>query len=122
MVFEFSVSYMITYILTTVLAFSGVYVGALLALMAKEELKPGRAYLKAFENTLLVFIFLILLYSYDANIIVIILLGIVASVFLYLTTNKTPVNQIAYFLLGIALYFSTKSTDLFIMTATMIFL
>ena len=122
MVFEFSAAYMLTYFLTTLLAFSGVYAGASLALIAKEELVPGRTYLKAFENTLLVFIFLILLYSYGANIIAIILLGIVATVFLYLTTNRTPVNQIAYFLLGIALYFSTKTTDLFIMTATMIFL
>lgn len=113
---------MLTYILTTVFVFSGVYVGALLAFISPEELKPGKNYFKAFENTLLVFILLILLYAYNANLFVLIFLGVVLSIFLYYTCESTPVNQIAYFLLGIALYFSARSVDLFIMISTMIFL
>jgi hypothetical protein len=113
---------MLTYILTTVFVFSGVYVGALLAFISPEELKPGKNYFKAFENTLLVFIILILLYAYDANIFVLIFLGVVLSIFLYYTCENTPVNQIAYFLLGIAFYFAAKSVDLFIIISTMIFL
>lgn len=113
---------MLTYILTTVFVFSGVYVGALLAFIAPEELKPGRNYFKAFENTLLVFTILLLLYAYEANLFVLIFLGVVLSIFLYYTCENTPVNQISYFLLGIAFYFAAKSVDLFIIISTMIFL
>ncbi|MBW2972655.1 hypothetical protein KY359_06475 [Candidatus Woesearchaeota archaeon] len=120
--FETGVSYMLTYILTSLFVFLGVYVGALLAFIAPEELKPGRGYFRAFENTILVFIGLVLLYAYGAHLGVLILLGVSASVFLYFTSEESPVNQIAYFLLGIAYYFSTKSTDLFIVVSSMIFL
>jgi hypothetical protein len=107
---------------TLIFVFLGVYVGALLAFISPEELKPGKSYFKAFENTLLVFILLILLYAYDAHIGVLILLGVAASIFLYYTTETTPMNQIAYFLLGIVFFFSTKTTDLFIVISAMIFL
>jgi hypothetical protein len=53
---------------------------------------------------------------------VLILLGVAASIFLYYTNETTPINQIAYFCLGIAFYFSTLSKDLLIVTATLIFL
>ena len=122
MLFESGLSYMLTYFLTTLFVFFGVYVGALLAFIAPEELKPGKSYFKAFENTLLVFIVLILLYAYNANLFVLIFLGVVASIFLYYTTDSTPVNQIAYFLLGIVMFFATKTTELFIIISTMIFL
>ena len=100
------ISYMITYFLTLIFVFLGVYVGALLAFIAPEEIKPGRVYFRAFANTILVFILMILLYAYGAHLLVLILLGISASVFLYLTSEESPVNQLAYFLLGIAFYFS----------------
>jgi hypothetical protein len=113
---------MITYVLTLIFAFMGVYVGALLAFIAPEELKPGKAYFRAFANTVLVFLILVLLYAYGANLFVLILLGVASSVFLYFTNETTPINQLAYFLLGIAFYFSAKSSDLLIVTATLIFL
>lgn len=113
---------MLTYMVTALFAFLGVYVGALLAFIAPEELKPGMTYFRAFENTLLVFLMMILLYAYEANIFVLILLGVSASIFLYYTKETTPVNQIAYFLLGIAFFFSTKTMDLFIVISTLIFL
>ncbi|MBU2560730.1 MAG: hypothetical protein KKD17_00380 [Nanoarchaeota archaeon] len=113
---------MLTYIFTSLFVFLGVYAGALLAFIAPEELKPGRSYFRAFENTLLVFIVLILLYAYGAHLGVLILLGVAATVFLYFTSEESPVNQIAYFLLGIAYFFSTKSVDLFITVSSMIFL
>ena len=122
MIFESGLSFMLTYILTTVFVFSGVYVGALLAFISPEELKPGKSYFRAFENTLLVFIILILLYAYNAHLFVLIFLGVALSIFLYYTCETTPVNQIAYFLLGIALFFSTKTVDLFITISTMTFL
>jgi hypothetical protein len=118
----FSISYMVTYLVTLIFVFLGVYVGALLAFIAPEELKPGKAYFKALANTILVFLLLILLYSYGANLYVLIFLGVAASVFLYFTSETTPVNQIAYFLLGIAFYFSTGTTDLFIISSTLIFI
>ncbi|MFC1742321.1 hypothetical protein ACFL3V_07335 [Nanoarchaeota archaeon] len=113
---------MITYAVTLLFSFLGVYVGAILAFISPEELKPGRLYFKALMNTVLIFLILILLYSYNANIFLLILLGVAASVFLYYTSEETPINQIAYFLLGIALFFSTKSEDLFITTASLIFI
>ena len=122
MIFESGLSYMLTYVLTLICVFLGVYVGALLAFIAPEELKPGRNYFRAFENTLLVLIILILLYAYGAHLAVLILLGIVLSIFLYYTTGTILVNQIAYLLLGIVFYFSLKTTDLFITISAMIFL
>jgi hypothetical protein len=118
----FNLSYMLTYFLTLIFVFLGVYVGTLLGFIAKEELKPGRMYFRALENTLLVFIVLILLYAYGANLYILILLGVAASVFLYYTSESTPINQMAYFLLGIAFFFSTRSTDLFIIISTLIFI
>ncbi len=120
--FETGLSYMLTYILTSIFTFLGVYVGALLAFIAPEELKPGMNYFRAVENTLLVFIVLILLYAYGAHLLVLVLLGISASIFLYYTKERTPVNQIAYFLLGIAFFFATRSIDLFITISSMIFI
>ena len=122
MIFESGLSYMLTYVLTLICVFLGVYVGALLAFIAPEELKPGRNYFRAFENTLLVFIILILLYAYGAHLAVLILLGIALSIFLYYTTSTILVNQVAYLLLGIVFYFSLKTTDLFITISAMIFL
>jgi hypothetical protein len=113
---------MLTYILTLVFSFMGVYVGALLAFIAPEELKPGKSYFRALMNAILVFLVLILLYAYGANVFVLILLGVAASVFLYFTSETSPVNQIAYFLLGIAFFFAAASADLFIVIASMIFL
>ena len=122
MALEIGLSYMLTYILTTFFVFFGVYVGALLAFISPEEMKPGKTYFRAFENTLLVFIILVLLYAYEANLFVLIFLGVVLSIFLYYTNETTPVNQISYFLLGIALFFATRSVELFIIISTMIFL
>jgi hypothetical protein len=122
MIFSSASAYMLTYILTAVFSFLGVYVGALLAFIAPEELKPGKMYFKALMNTLLVFIVLILLYAYNANIFVLILLGILGSISLYYTSDTTPINQVAYFLLGIAFFFSVKTVDLFITISSMIFI
>jgi hypothetical protein len=120
--FDTGISYMITYIVTALFVFCGVYVGALLAFIAPEELKPGRGYFRALMNALLVFVLLVLLYNYGANLFVLILLGVAATVFLYFTSETSPVNQVAYFLLGVAFFFSTATMDLFIITASMIFL
>jgi|GEM_PF-2338006 len=120
--FETGLSYMITYILTLMFTFLGVYVGAILAFIAPEELKPGKLYFKAFMNTILVFIFMILLYAYGANLFILIVLGVVASLFLYFTSEITPINQIAYFFLGVVYYFSTLTMDLFIVISSMIFI
>ncbi len=113
---------MITYLVTLLFTFSGVYVGALLAFIAPEELKPGKQYFKALMNTLMVFMALILLYSYGANLFVLILLGVVASVSLYFTSETTPINQLAYFLMGVAYFFAAKNMDLFIIIASLIFI
>jgi len=120
--FDTGISYMITYIITALFVFCGVYVGALLAFIAPEELKPGRNYFRALMNALLVFLILVVLYGYGANLFVLILLGVAASIFMYFTSETSPINQVAYFLLGVAFYFSTATIDLFIVTASMIFL
>ncbi|MBW2964267.1 hypothetical protein KY363_02300 [Candidatus Woesearchaeota archaeon] len=120
--FESGLSYMLTYIITTLFAFLGVYVGAVLAFICPEELKPGKGYLRSFMNTVLIFLALILLYAYGAHIAVLILLGVAATIFLYYTSDNTPINQIAYFILGIALFFAARSTDLFITISSMIFI
>ncbi|MBW2967105.1 hypothetical protein KY362_01325 [Candidatus Woesearchaeota archaeon] len=122
MLFGSGLSYMLTYICTLVFAFLGVYVGALLAYMAPDELKPGKLYFRALMNTILVLVPLFILYAYNANIFVLILLGVVATIFLYFTSETSPVNQVAYFLLGIAFFFSTRSVDLFIIVSALIFL
>ncbi|MFH1063828.1 MAG: hypothetical protein V1729_01975 [Candidatus Woesearchaeota archaeon] len=122
MIFDTGLSYMVSYIVTTVFVFFGVYVGALLAFIAPEELAPGKLYFKALMNTLLVFIILILLHAYNANLFVLIFLGVVMSITLYYTHLTSPINQIAYFLLGIAFFFSTKSVELFITITSMIFI
>jgi len=120
--FESGASYMLTYVITSLFAFLGVYVGAILAFIAPDEVKPGMPYFRAFENTLLVFIGIVLLYAYGAQVWVLILLGVVASIFLYFTKETTPINHIAYFALGIAFFFATRTADLFIAVSSMIFM
>jgi hypothetical protein len=115
-------SSMLMYLGALLVAFSGIYFGAVLGFMAYKEIKPGRHYLMGLENTLLIFIILMVLNAYGAPILLLALLGVALAVFLFMTTANTPVNQIAYFLLGIAFYFSTKTTELFVMTAILIFL
>lgn len=113
---------MMTYLVVLIVSFLGVYAGAILGFLAPKELKPGKNYFVGMMNTILVFAVVLLLYAYGAPLLLLALLGILLAVCLYMMTESTPINQIAFFLLGIALYFSTKSTDLFVGIAILIFL
>ncbi|NQU79016.1 hypothetical protein HQ545_04580 [Candidatus Woesearchaeota archaeon] len=120
--FESGITYMLTYIFTAFLTFTGLFGGLILAYMAAEELKPGKKYFLGLAHTIMVFIPLTILYSYGVHIALLVLLAISTIVFLYRTQKIDMVGTIAYYLLGIAFFFGTRSEELFIMTASMIFL
>lgn len=115
-------STMIVYLITLIISFLGLFVGATLAFIAPKELVPGRKYFLGMQNAMLVFIICLLLYAYGAPMLLLGVLAFALSLTLYFTTDTTPINQIAYFLLGIIFYFSTKTTDVFVATAILIFL
>ena len=122
MVFETGIPFIITYFSTLIFVFLGLYVGAILAYISPEEMKPGTSYFKAFGNALLVFILLILFYAYGIHLLILVILGIAASAAAYYTSDIPAVSHIAYLLLGIVFFYSTKSSALFITISAMIFL
>jgi hypothetical protein len=120
--FEASGSYMLIYLLTTLVVFLGVYVGAILAFMVPEEVKPGKIYFRILAAALLIIIPLVLFYSYGVDLLLLVLLGTFAGICVYFATNINLLNQLTYFSMGVALFFSTKTSDIFALTAVLIFL
>ena len=120
MILDFSA--MLTYFLTLLCVFFGVYVGVILAFIASEELKNGKKYFRGMMDALVGFILALLLYFYGVNLYLIIIVSLSTVILLYLLHTHHMVEQIVYFLLGIVFLFSAKQTELFIANSAMIFL
>lgn len=120
--FEASGSYVLIYLLVSLVVFLGVYVGAILAFMVPEEVKPGKKYFRILASALIVIIPVVIFYSYGVDVLLLALLGIFTGICVYFATNIILLNQLTYFSMGVALFFSTKTLDLFALTAVLIFI
>jgi hypothetical protein len=110
---------LLNYSLTATVAFLGLFVGAALAFIAHEELKPGKKYFVWMEKIILLLLLIFLLNYYGIAIIfrVIIYLLLVATL-LFKEIN----NRYIYPVLAMIFFLSAASESLLFKQATLIFL
>jgi hypothetical protein len=97
----------LNYSLTAVVSYLGLFVGFILAMMAKEEMKDGRRY----------FVFLLVFIRLNYILVLLILVFIVV----YLLKRKNELVYI-YMILGVIFYLSSKTLNLFVIESSLIFL
>lgn len=104
---------LLPYSLSALVAFSGVLVGAFLAMTAREEMPTGRKYFPIFQKVLLIAIAAVLLNHFSAPLIV--KFAVYAALVLVLIgkhmLNFYPLLAVAFFILG------QNSRELFMVSA-----
>lgn len=106
----------ITYLLALIVTFLGIFAGAILALIAPEELKAGEKYWKAVKYVFVSLLIITVFYfsiKYS-NIITAIILSL-AIIFLKLVNREYPA-------FAFILFFSTINADFLIITSSLIFI
>lgn len=112
----------LSYFLASIIAYLGLLAGTILIKLAPEEQKPGEKYFILLRKMLFLAILAALFYFYKANSILLIAL---LSIMTALMLNKRIDLQkpaIAYMLLGMIFYLSSKIINLFIIESVLIFL
>ncbi len=109
----------LNYSLTAVVSYLGLFVGLILALMAKEEMKDGRKYFLFLQKLILLLVFVFLLVFINLNYILVLL--ILAFILVYLLRRKNELMYI-YIILGVIFYLSSKTLNLFVIESSLIFL
>ncbi|MFC1722860.1 hypothetical protein ACFL0V_01860 [Nanoarchaeota archaeon] len=109
------------YFFTLIVVFLGIYVGALLAYLSPEELKGGKKYFRGMMHTLVAIAIGLLVFHFGP-VVLAIAIGILVIFMLYMLPDSAPVDQILYILMGFVFLASTRSQDLFIAIAAIIFL
>jgi len=112
----------ITYLITLIFTFFGVYAGVFLAFISPEELKAGKRYFKGMMHTVTAVAFTVLTYFYTNSMMIAVLLGLVILVTLYFLPHEGIIDQIVYYMLGVMFFFSAKYPELFMSTSALIFL
>jgi len=108
---------LLNYSLISILSFSGLLVGMLLAFTAKEELEPGKKYFILLQKLTLLLILIFLLNFFDVNIYSRIIMYIL---FIVLMTFNIK-SQVIYPLLAAVFFLSSKDINLFITNSILIF-
>ena len=110
----------LNYILAVVITFLGLFVGFLLALIAEEELKPGKPYFIFLQNLIFSLIIFFLLFFSELTVWLAILIATLTFIFLI----KTNINSIAIYL-SLAFIFNGAFRNLlkvFILEASLVFI
>lgn len=110
----------INYLLTALIAFSGLFLGHFLALIAKEEVKKDRKHLLFLQKTLFsVAVLATIAFAVDNIYLTLILLGAL----LYFPFSELKCRDIAiYVLLAFTFFLNSRFTNLFLLQAALIFL
>lgn len=112
----------LNYSLTAIISYLGLFIGFLLAVIAKEELKPGKKYFIFLQKIILLLIFIFLVVFIDLNYILVLLIlsFIIISVF----KRKKEFNELPYIyiILSVIFFLSSKILNLFIIESSLIFL
>src|SRR3989344_8721789 len=111
---------MINNIITSLIVFSGLIFGAILALIAKEELKPGKRYFRIFQNILFAIIAAITIYF--AYIVNIFLAMSVLGISLYVLFSGSRFADIMMYSKFAFIFYFTRNTEFFILLSSLIFL
>lgn len=114
------------YFLTSLIVFLGIFIGVVLALAAKEELKAGRKYFILMEDIILLLIISVLFVFY-AHIYLVYYIAVLLIFLLYFNYKKfNCVNikkpYLAYSILAIIFFLSSKKPELFVIEASLIFI
>jgi len=110
---------LLNYSLTAIIAYLGLFIGFILAIIAKEEIKPGKKYFLFLQKIILLLIFVFLLIFIKLNYILALL--ILAFIIIYISKTKNKMLYI-YTILSIIFYLSSKKLNLFILESSLIFL
>lgn len=109
---------LISYFMALVISFLGLFVGYILAYMAKEELKPGEKYLMLLKN--LIFALIGGLFAYF--LLESILIGVLLFLVLVFISLKFKISTRAiYLLLGVLFFISTNNQNMFLIISLLIF-
>ena|SRR3989338_5214445 len=111
---------MLTNLLASLLAFSGIFAGILLAYFTKEEQQAGRPYFALMQDILLAMILFFFLFSLGWNIPATSILSITLLAILY--SFPWLVNPLLYFFLGFMLLLLSPSSPFFITESVLVFL
>jgi hypothetical protein len=109
---------LLIYTLTAVIAYLGLFMGFTLAIIAKEEVKPGKKNLILVKKMILLIIFIALLMYTEVNYIIVLLVVAFAIIQLQ-KTEKTP---LVYTILAVIFYLASKNLNLFMIESSLIFL
>ena len=114
----------LNYLLALIISFSGLIIGLALAIIAKEEISPGKKYFIFLQKAILLLIFIFLIYFLKLNLInwIIVLLFIFIYLIKYQWNKKINESFYIYLILSIIFYISSKSLNLFIIESSLIFL
>lgn len=108
---------LLNYSLISLISFSGLLVGMLLAFTAKEELEPGKKYFLLLQKLTLLLILIFLLNFFNINLYLRIIIYIL---FIFLMTINIK-SQIIYPILAVVFFLSSKDINLFITNSILIF-
>lgn len=111
---------MLDYFLTLIICFLGLFIGAVLALMAKEELKAGKKYFVLMQQILIMLIVFFVLFGFDVNIYVCALISFAALAVYYFLYSRIKTQSI-YILLTLA-FFTSYLSEYFTIIASLIFI
>lgn len=113
---------LLSYSLAAIVSYLGLFVGFILAIMAKEEVKPGEKFLILMQKIVLLLIFIFLLIFIDLNYLLVLL--ILLFIVIYSFKRKKHFNEIPhiYLVLAIIFYLSSKNLNLFTIESSLILL
>jgi len=106
------------YSLISLISFSGLLIGMLLAFTAKEELEPGKKYFLLLQKLTLLLVLIFLLNFFNINLY----LRITTYILFILLMAINIKSQIIYPALAVVFFLSLKDINLFITNSILIFL
>ena len=109
---------LLNYSLISLISFSGLLIGMILAFTAEEELKNGKKYFLLLQKLILLLILIFLLNFFNINLYLRITIYIL---FIALITFSIK-SQIIYPILAVVFFLSSKNPGLFITNSILIFL
>ena len=110
---------MLTMVLAALISFLGLPIGFILAKISKEELEAGKRYFQVMQSAIYALTILFVLSSFNIPINAFI---VIAIVIVYLSLKLNPKALISYIVFIPLFLISSKNTNLFILTSSLIFL
>lgn len=113
---------LLNYSLTAIISYIGLFVGFILAIIAKEEIKPGKKYFIFLQKLILLLIFIFLLVFIKLNYILVLLILVFIVIYLLKTKKEFNESPYIYIVLSVVFYLSLKILSLFVIESSLIFI